>query len=203
VVLISVPFPGAAYGAFRIAQAIRQTDTSVVTVLGGGWANTELRELAEPRVFDHFDFVTLDAGERPLVALLEQGIEVHTGPEAGNELVACFRIFERDCRREPDWLAVAPCDLPALPIDAFARLARALDGAPAAFAVPDGQHHSLVCLLHRSLAPALRDALVAGRPRVSDWFGAVGAVPVRFADAAAFANLNTPADLAAAQASHG
>ena len=102
-----------------------------------------------------------------------------------------------------DWLAVAPCDLPALPIDAFARLARALDGAPAAFAVPDGQHHSLVCLLHRSLAPALRDALVAGRPRVSDWFAAVGAVPVRFADAAAFANLNTPADLAAAQASHG
>lgn len=102
-----------------------------------------------------------------------------------------------------DWLAVAPCDLPALPVDAFARLAEALDGALAAFAVPDGQHHSLVCLLRRSLAPVLRNALTAGRPRVSDWFAEVGAVPVRFADAAAFANLNTPADLAAAQASHG
>jgi molybdopterin-guanine dinucleotide biosynthesis protein A len=102
-----------------------------------------------------------------------------------------------------EWLAIAPCDVPALPLDAFERLANALDGAPAAFAVPDGQHHSLVCLLHRSLAPALRNALAAGKPRVGGWFTAVGAIPVRFANAAAFANLNTPADLAAAQASHG
>jgi hypothetical protein len=43
----------------------------ITTVLGGGFVNTELRELNEPRVFDHFDFVTLDAGERPLLALLE------------------------------------------------------------------------------------------------------------------------------------
>ncbi len=71
VVLLSVPFPGAAYAAFRIAQAIKAQDTSIVTVLGGGYVNTELRELTEPRVFDHFDFVTLDAGERPLLALLE------------------------------------------------------------------------------------------------------------------------------------
>jgi radical SAM superfamily enzyme YgiQ (UPF0313 family) len=46
-------------------------DPSITTVLGGGYVNTELRQLAEPRVFDHFDFVTLDAGERPLLALLE------------------------------------------------------------------------------------------------------------------------------------
>ncbi len=71
IVLVSVPFPGAVYAAFRIAQAIKAQDTSIVTVLGGGFVNTELRELTEPRVFDHFDFVTLDAGERPLLALLE------------------------------------------------------------------------------------------------------------------------------------
>ena len=70
VVLVSVPFPGAVYAAFRIAQAIKAQHPHVVTVLGGGFVNTELRELAEPRVFDHFDFVTLDAGERPLLALL-------------------------------------------------------------------------------------------------------------------------------------
>jgi radical SAM superfamily enzyme YgiQ (UPF0313 family) len=70
-VLVSVPFPGAVYAAFRIAQAVKAQDPSVVTVLGGGFVNTELRELAEPRVFDHFDYVTLDAGERPLLALLE------------------------------------------------------------------------------------------------------------------------------------
>ncbi|MFA6262591.1 MAG: radical SAM protein [Bacteroidia bacterium] len=70
-VLVSVPFPGAVYAAFRIAQAIKAAHPHVVTVLGGGYVNTELRELAEPRVFDFFDFVTLDAGERPLLALLE------------------------------------------------------------------------------------------------------------------------------------
>jgi hypothetical protein len=71
VVLLSVPFPGAVYGAFRIAQAIKAARPEIVTVLGGGFVNTELRELAEPRVFDFFDFVTLDAGERVLLALLE------------------------------------------------------------------------------------------------------------------------------------
>ena len=71
VVLLSVPFPGAVYGAFRIAQAIKAAHPEVVTVLGGGFVNTELRDLREARVFDHFDFVTLDAGERPLLALLE------------------------------------------------------------------------------------------------------------------------------------
>jgi hypothetical protein len=63
--------PGNVYGAFRIAQAIKAQDPRIVTVLGGGFVNTELRELAEPRVFDFFDYVTLDDGERPLLALLE------------------------------------------------------------------------------------------------------------------------------------
>ncbi len=71
VVLLSVPFPGSVYAAFRIAQAIKARHPHIATVLGGGFVNTELRELAEPRVFDHFDYVTLDAGERPLLALLE------------------------------------------------------------------------------------------------------------------------------------
>jgi hypothetical protein len=70
-VLVSVPFPGAVYAAFRIAQAIKAAHPHIVTALGGGFVNTELRELSEPRVFDHFDHVTLDAGERPLLALLE------------------------------------------------------------------------------------------------------------------------------------
>ena len=70
VVLVSVPFPGALYGALRIAQSIKAAHPHITTVLGGGYVNTELRELQEPRLFDHFDFVTLDAGERPLLALL-------------------------------------------------------------------------------------------------------------------------------------
>jgi len=70
-VLVSAPFPGCVYGAFRIAQAIKEIDPRIATALGGGYVNTELRELAEPRVFDFFDFVTLDDGERPVLALVE------------------------------------------------------------------------------------------------------------------------------------
>ena len=57
VLLVSVPFPGAVYAAFRIAQAIKAQHRHIKTVLGGGFVNTELRELAEPRVFDFFDAV--------------------------------------------------------------------------------------------------------------------------------------------------
>jgi radical SAM family protein len=71
VVLLSVPFPGSVYAALRIAQAVRRKRPRVVTVLGGGFVNTELRGLREPRLFDVVDYVTLDAGERPLLALLE------------------------------------------------------------------------------------------------------------------------------------
>ena len=71
IVLISVPFPGSVYAAFRIAQTIKAKYPKIVTVLGGGYVNTELRELAEPRVFDYFDYVTLDDGEKPLLALFE------------------------------------------------------------------------------------------------------------------------------------
>jgi CheY-like chemotaxis protein len=70
-VLLSVPFPGTVYGALRMAQSIKQHHPDVKIVLGGGYVNTELRSLNEPRLFDFVDYVTLDAGERPLLALLE------------------------------------------------------------------------------------------------------------------------------------
>lgn len=89
VVLLSVPFPGAVYAAFRIAQAIKAAHPHIVTVLGGGFVNTELRDLAEPRVFDYFDYVSLDAGERPLLALLE-----HVQGQRGRQRLV--RTFVRD-----------------------------------------------------------------------------------------------------------
>ena len=49
--------------------------------------NTELRELAEPRVFDYFDFVTLDDGERPTLALLDH----LAGKRSAERLVRTFR----------------------------------------------------------------------------------------------------------------
>ncbi len=92
-VLISAPFPGNVYAAFRIAQAVKAFDPSIVTALGGGFVNTELRELSEPRVFDYFDYVTLDTGERPLLALLEH-LQGQRGPQR------LVRTFVRDASNQ-------------------------------------------------------------------------------------------------------
>jgi hypothetical protein len=86
IVLLSVPFPGSVYAAFRIAQTIKARWPAIRTVLGGGFVNTELRELKEPRVFDYFDFITLDDGERPLLALLEH----LQGKRSASRLVRTF-----------------------------------------------------------------------------------------------------------------
>jgi hypothetical protein len=72
VVAITAPFPGNVYGAFRMAQAIRAASPATKLILGGGWVNTELRSLRDARVFDYFDYLTLDDGERPLLNLLSR-----------------------------------------------------------------------------------------------------------------------------------
>jgi len=66
VVAVTAPFPGTVYGAFRIARQIRKRCPDVTLVLGGGYVNTELRDLDDPDVFDFFDYVCLDDGEEPL-----------------------------------------------------------------------------------------------------------------------------------------
>jgi radical SAM superfamily enzyme YgiQ (UPF0313 family) len=71
VVGLTVPFPGNVYGALRMARAVKARAPATAVVLGGGYVNTELRELADPRVFDYVDFITLDDGEAPMLALLE------------------------------------------------------------------------------------------------------------------------------------
>ena len=70
VVAITAPFPGNVYGAFRTARTVRAAAPGTRLILGGGWVNTELRSLRDPRVFDYFDYLTLDDGERPLLNLL-------------------------------------------------------------------------------------------------------------------------------------
>ena len=71
VFLISVPFPGNLYAAFRSAQWIKVNHPEINILMGGGFANTELRSLSDERVFEFFDFITLDDGELPIELILE------------------------------------------------------------------------------------------------------------------------------------
>lgn len=85
-VLLSVPFPGNVYAAFRMAQCIKDIKPAIRIVLGGGFVNTELRELSDPRVFDFVDYITLDAGERPVLAVIEH----HQNKRSIGRLVRTF-----------------------------------------------------------------------------------------------------------------
>lgn len=68
--LISVPFPGNLYSAFRCAQWVKQHHPEIKISMGGGFPNTELRSLSDKRVFEFFDFITLDDGEVPIEELI-------------------------------------------------------------------------------------------------------------------------------------
>ncbi|AKD05594.1 Fe-S oxidoreductase [Pontibacter korlensis] len=71
VVGFSIPFPGNLFGGLRMAQYIKEKYPHIKIAIGGGYPNTELRSLREPRLFKYIDFVTLDDGEGPWLKLLE------------------------------------------------------------------------------------------------------------------------------------
>jgi radical SAM superfamily enzyme YgiQ (UPF0313 family) len=124
-VLLSVPFPGAMYAALRIAQVIKDTHPEIKIALGGGYVNTELRELSDVRIFDYVDFITLDSGERPLLALLD-----HLQSKRSAERLV--RTFIRNSSNRVQYLNWQEPDVPfeevgtatwdGLPLDAYLSL---------------------------------------------------------------------------------
>ena len=69
--LISVPFPGNLYSAFRSAQWVKLHYPEIKISMGGGFPNTELRSLSDARVFEFFDYITLDDGEVPIELIVQ------------------------------------------------------------------------------------------------------------------------------------
>lgn len=80
IVGFSVPFPGNLYSAFRCASYLKMHFPDIKTVMGGGFPNTELRSVSDPRVFAFFDFINLDDGEAPMEQLLKF-TDGHVGKE--------------------------------------------------------------------------------------------------------------------------
>jgi radical SAM superfamily enzyme YgiQ (UPF0313 family) len=104
VVGITLPFPGNLYAGLKCAQFIKKHFPHIKTVAGGGFVNTELRNLSEPAVFDYLDFITLDDGERPFLSIL-QFLE---GKKNQEELVRTFIRMDDEVRyihddQEPDF----------------------------------------------------------------------------------------------------
>ncbi|WP_233900631.1 B12-binding domain-containing radical SAM protein [Tenacibaculum piscium] len=70
-ICFTVPFPGNLFSALRCAQFIKQQYPKIKIAMGGGYCNTELRRLSDPRIFNFVDFISLDDGEAPLLRITE------------------------------------------------------------------------------------------------------------------------------------
>jgi molybdopterin-guanine dinucleotide biosynthesis protein A len=94
-------------------------------------------------------------------------------------------------------VVTAPCDSPFLPADLVARLAAALAAGNHDLAVArTGERvHPVFCLCRRSLEAPLAAFLAAGHRCFKQWLDEQRLVEVTFTDEAAFANINTAADL--------
>ncbi|WP_417197315.1 B12-binding domain-containing radical SAM protein [Bizionia sp.] len=69
-VCFTIPFPGNLFAALRCAQFIKQLFPDIHVAFGGGYCNTELRSLTDPRIFEFVDFISLDDGEGPLLKMV-------------------------------------------------------------------------------------------------------------------------------------
>jgi hypothetical protein len=89
-VCLSVPFPGNLYTSLRCGQWIKKNYPRTKVAMGGGFANTELRSLSDLRVFEFYDFITLDDGEAPLEVLVEH----FEGKRSVEALKRCFTLVD-------------------------------------------------------------------------------------------------------------
>lgn len=95
-------------------------------------------------------------------------------------------------------VVTAPCDAPRLPADLVARLHGALmaSAAPAAVAFAADRLQPTFMLCRREVRAGLEGYLASGGRKIHAWISDIGALAVPFADASAFANINTPEELA-------
>ncbi len=91
-IAITAPFPGNVYSAFRCAKYIKQNFPDIITSFGGGYPNTELRALKDKRVFEFFDFISLDDGEAPILNIIEH----LQGNRAIDELKRTYTLVDNE-----------------------------------------------------------------------------------------------------------
>ncbi len=126
----------------------------------------------------------------------ESGLRIVTDEIPGAGPLAGVHAGLKAARHE--LLVTAPCDTPFLPADLVARLHATLNTEAADLAVArtrDGRH-PVFALMRRSVLPVLSQYLSSGGRKADGWYEGLKVVEVTFADQDAFANINTPAELA-------
>ena len=119
-----------------------------------------------------------------------------SGPLAG------FSVGQKHCKSP--YLLTSPCDSPLLPTDLAEKMAGELEGKNlelvfASSKEDDGKIWSqpVFCLMRRDLKDSLDTFLSKGDLKIDRWFKELRSGTVVFENAQAFANVNTPEELAA------
>lgn len=141
---------------------------------------------------------------RNLAAYESFGVPVF--PDAGADFAGPLAGFVAGLEQcETPYLATVPCDTPLFPLDLVDRMAAALAGANAEIAVacaPEGgemRAQPVFCLMKATLLESLVRFTHAGGRKIDRWTAQHVCVEVGFADARAFFNANTLAELNALQ----
>jgi molybdopterin-guanine dinucleotide biosynthesis protein A len=140
-------------------------------------------------------------GDAARFAPLRYAIVADAAPNVGGGPLAGVAAALRHAQTQGfAWLATAPCDAPFLPLDLVARLAAAATQgrAPIAVVATAAGLEPMFALWSTALAPEVEAALATGEGGPRRLIARFGAAQAWFADADAFANLNTPEEFAAA-----
>jgi len=125
VVGITVPFPGNLYAGLKCGQFIKKSFPRLKVIAGGGFVNTELRELSEPAVFNCVDFMTLDDGELPflnIVKFLRGEIGAGRLKRTFTRIDGAVKYFDDGMEKDPSPAETGCPDYSDLPLDKYLSL---------------------------------------------------------------------------------
>ena len=107
VVGVTCPFPGTLVGAFKIAKYVRKHYPKVKLLLGGGYVNTELREMTDKRPYRYFDEFQLDEGYGNIIKSLSAcacgDLSINESGESVKRRTDSIPTFVKPSYRGIDW----------------------------------------------------------------------------------------------------
>ena len=125
VVGMTLPFPGNLYAGLKCGQFMKAKHPGLKIIAGGGFVNTELRDLSEPAVFDYLDFITLDDGELPFLNILKHLRGEITREKLTRTFLRIDRTvtyFHDDKGKDPSLAETGCPDYSDLPLDSYLSL---------------------------------------------------------------------------------
>lgn len=86
----TMPFPGTVSMALVLSALLKKHYPTINVVIGGGFVNSELRDITDERIFEFVDYICYDEGFAPWQGILEEHGLVRTRTSTGyhNESVA-------------------------------------------------------------------------------------------------------------------